>query len=382
MCRRRKSETKGDETGAKEVRDGGSTKDSDTPRIKSTTWLSIWKRLKNDEVHISPTVTTSNSEEATDPEACELPVPTAPVELFAPMVPVELDASEGDVDDISIIGNTILDAYEVEQKKMERQLRGSPPEYRTSLRIVMPLEKAMTFIASPTHTTSSKEITPVSPRSGLETASLPGSIPSPISSGSGYNSHSSTCATTISVAGQSSEGQYNDDIMQSDTSRANTRYSDNLASLHSKDALSSMACQKTPIDPTHIQCLGNLPENLQSLRHSIMLAQIVSQEDCNSDNEFTPRFNADCHLSDHSLGSNYTEEEDRMMQEMTRQATFSLTRSRRDPCSAEHTQERSEEQYTSHDIVDPEFSQAEERIDGNDIVHIPQMAEKRYSWED
>jgi hypothetical protein len=59
-----------------------------------------------------------------------------------------------------------------------------------------------------------------------------------------------------------------------------------------------------------------------------------------------------------------------------------MARSQRDPCSAEHTQERSEEQYSNHEITSPQFLPTEERIDGNDIVHIPQMAEKRYSWED
>lgn len=385
LCRRRKSETKGDETGSEEVNDSTSTKGSVTPRISKLTKcfeVPIRSLFKSKKAAINPTVATSKSERVTEPVVCELPAPTAPVELPAPMAPVELDASDEDDDNISIIGNAILDAnaiqnlspYEVAQKKIEKQLRGSPPEYRTSLRIVMPQEKTPTFIASPTHTTSSREITPVSPRSGLGTASFPRS-PSPISSGSGYNSHSSTNATTISAAGQSSEGQ-------SDTSQANTRYSEYQAASHSKAALSSISCQKTPIDPTHIECLGNLPENLESLRHSIMLAQIVSQEDCDGDGDFTPRFNADCHLSDHSLGSNYTEEEDQMMQEMSRQATFSIARSQRGTFSAGNTQERSREQYPSQDIMDPESSQAEERIDGNDIVHIPQMAEKRYSWED
>ncbi|EHK43506.1 hypothetical protein TRIATDRAFT_32938 [Trichoderma atroviride IMI 206040] len=391
LCRRRKSETKGDET---EVNDSKSTKGSVTPRISKHAKcfeVPIWNLFKSNNATINPTVAASKSEGVTVAESvvCELAVPTAPVELPAPLAPVELDASDGDVDSISIIGNGTLDAdtiqnispYEVAQKKIERQLRGSPPEYRASLKIVMPQEKAITYIASPTHTTSSREITPVSPRSGLGTASFPGS-PSPISSGSGYNSHSSTNATTVSAAGQSSDGQYNDNIVQLDTSQASTQHSDNPVALQSKAALSSIACQKTPIDPTHIECLGNLPENLESLRHSIMLAQIVSQENRDGDGDFTPRFNADCHLSDHSLGSNYTEEEDRMMQEMSRQATFSMARSHRGTLSAENTQERSGEQYLSQDIMDSESLQAEERIDGNDIVHIPQMAEKRYSWED
>ncbi|KAM0514197.1 hypothetical protein ACHAPE_007034 [Trichoderma viride] len=388
LCRRRKSETKGDKTGPEEVNDGTSTKGSVTPMVSKHAKcfeFPIWNTFKSNKANLDATVATSKCEGVTESVFCELAAPTAPVELPAPMVPVELDASDGDIDNISITGNETLDdnniqnlsPYEVAQKKIERQLRGSPPEYRKSLRIVMPQEKANTFIASPTHTTSSREITPVSPRSGLGTASFPGS-PSPISSGSGYNSHSSTNATTVSAAGQSSAGQYNDNIVQTDDSQTNMRYSDNSVALHSK----AMACQKTPIDPTHIECLGNLPENLQSLRHSIMLAQIVSQENCNSDSDFTPRFNADCHLSDHSLGSNYTEEEDRMMQEMSRQATLSMGRSQRGTFSGENTQERAREQHLSQDIMGAESSQAEERIDGNDIVHIPQMAAKRYSWED
>lgn len=383
FCRRRKSETKGDKTGSEEVNDSTSTKGSVTPRISKRAKcleIPIWNIFQRTKANTDPIAATSKSEGTTESVVCELAVPIAPVELPASMAPVELDASDGDNDNISITGNATLDAdtiqnlspYEMAQRKIERQLRGSPPEYRTSLRIVTPQEKANTLITSPTHTSSSREITPVSPRSGLGTASFPGS-PSPISSGSGYNSHSSTNATTISTAGQSSEGQYNDNIVQSDTNQAHTR--------RSKITLSSIACQKTPIDQTHIECLGSLPENLQSLRHSIMLAQIVSQENNNSDGEFTPRFNADCHLSDHSLGSNYTEEEDRMMQEMSRQATFSMARSQRGTFSAEDTQERSREQYLSYDITGPGSSQTEERIDGNDIVHIPQMAAKRYSWE-
>lgn len=388
MCRRRKSETKGDETSTKEAKDSASTMVPDTPRIPKPAIFcrfSRRKRSRSEKADISPTVATSNFMEAPDSEIYELP---------APVAPVELDASDGDDDDISIIGITTLgaettqslSAYEVARRKLDRQLQGPLPEYfPPSLKIVLPQEKSFSYIASPTQTTSSKEITPVSPiRSGIGTASLPGSLPSPISSGSGYNSHMGSIPypTTVSAAGQSSEEKYNDDIMQSETSQPNTRFSNNLVALHSNDALSSMACQKTPIDPTNIMCLGNLPENLQSLRHSIMLAHIVSQENRDSDSDFTPRFNADCHLSNHSLGSNYTEEEDRMMQEMTRQATFSMARSQRDPCSTEHTLERSEEQCLSHEITSPQFSPAEERIDGNDIVHVPQMAEKRYSWED
>jgi hypothetical protein len=145
---------------------------------------------------------------------------------------------------------------------------------------------------------------------------------------------------------------------------------------------SSMACQKTPIDPTIIVCLGNLPDNLKSLRHSIMLAQIVSQENRDSISSFTPRFKAEFHLSEQSLGSNYTDEEERIMGEMTRQATFSLARSKGEESSVESTGEHRKDDSFNSEANSPHSSRGEERIDGNELIHVPQMAEKRYSWED
>ncbi|KAM0254530.1 hypothetical protein ACHAQJ_006690 [Trichoderma viride] len=387
LCRRRKSQEKGNEATTKETKDSASTLVPDTPRIPKPAIFSRFsrrKRLQSDKVNFTTTAVLSNFTEAPDSEIYELP---------APMAPVELDVSDGD-DDGSEIGDAVLgtgtarsfSAYEVARRKIDRQLQGPLPEYSPPLlKIVLPQEKAISYTASTAHTASSKETTPVSPiRSGLGTGSLPASLPSPISSGSGYNSHSSSIPypTTTSAAEQSSEGQNDEGNMKRETSRSSTRHSDSPASSHPKGASSSMACQKTPIDPTNIVCLGNLPGNLQSLRHSIMLAHIVSQENRNSSGSFTPRFNAEFHLSDHSLGSNYTEEEDRVMQEMTRQATFSLARSQGDASSTEQTGERDEEHSSSQETGSPHSSQGEERIDGNELVHIPQMAAKRYSWED
>ncbi|KAL7788941.1 aspartic peptidase domain-containing protein [Trichoderma ceciliae] len=394
MCHRRKSQEKGDETTIKETKDCASTMVLDTPRIPKPAIFSKFsrrKRLHSGGAIFATAAVLSHFTEAPDSEIYELP---------APMAPVELDASDGDDDDDdygSVIGDTVLgtdttrsfSAYEVARRKIDRQLQGPVPEYSPPpLEIVLPQEKSISHTVAAGYTASSKEASPVSPiKSGSGTVSLPGSLPSPISSGSGDNSHldSVPYPTAASAAYQSLDGQNDKDDTQQGTQRSNSRRSESRTSSHHKYASSSsMACQKTPIDPTNIVCLGNLPENFQPLRHSIMLAHIVSRENRNSVSSFTPRFNAEFHLSEQSLGSNYTEEEDRIMQEMTRQATFSLARSQEDPdpSSDEQAGEKGEEHSSNQETNGPHSSQGEERLDGNDIVHIPQMAEKRYSWED
>lgn len=393
LCHRRRAQDKGDDATLKETKDCASTLVPDTPRIPKPaifSKLTRRKRLQSEGTNFTNTAVLSHFTEAPDSEIYELP---------APMAPVELDASDGEDDD-SIVGGTVLGtdtvrsfAYEVAQRKIDRQLQGPVPAYSPPvLELVLPQEKSMLRSFGTAGTaSSSRETTPISPiKSALGTGSFPGSLPSPISSPSAYNSHveKTLYPVTESVADESSdsgsrEGRNGEDSTHQEDGRSNPQPSGSPTSPHQEYApSSSMACQKTPIDPTEIVCLGDLPENLESLRHSIMLAHIVSRENRKSCDSFTPRFNAEFHLSEHSLGSNYTEEEDRIMQEMTRQATFSLARSQGDPSPVAGPGERGEEHFSNHETDGPQSPQGEERIDGNDIVHIPQMAEKRYSWED
>ncbi|KAK4061207.1 uncharacterized protein Triagg1_10379 [Trichoderma aggressivum f. europaeum] len=378
LCRRRKSQEKGEEATSKETKDSASTIVPDTPRIPKPALFYKFtrrKRAQSDMTNSTTTAVLSHCMEAPDSEIYELP---------APMAPVELDASDGE-DDGSIICDTIsgtdttrsLSAYEVARRKIDRQLQGPVPEYSPpQLGIVLPQEKPASHNTSSAYATWSVETTPVSPiKTGSGTGSLPASLPSPVSSGSGYNSHSDNLAHPIAAA-QLSDGGSRDMDVQNDEDNTQLETGQDHSS-------SSMACQKTPIDPTNIVCLGNLPGNLQSLRHSIMLAHIVSQENRDSISSFTPRFKAEFHLSEQSLGSNYTDEEERIMSEMTRQATFSLARSKTgkessvDP-AREHRKDHSFDTGTNR----PHSSRGEERIDGNDLIHVPQMAAKRYSWED
>ncbi|KAF3072379.1 hypothetical protein CFAM422_005490 [Trichoderma lentiforme] len=380
LCRRRKSQEKGEE--AKETKDSASTIVPDTPRIPKPALFYKFtrrKRVQSDVTKSATSAVLSHCMEAPDSEIYELP---------APMAPVELDASDGE-DDGSIICDTVpgtetirsLSAYEVAKRKIDRQLQGPVPKYSPpQLGIVLPQEKLISHDIGSVYATWSGETTPVSPiKTGSGTGSLPTSLPSPISSGSGYNSLASPI-----VAAQLSDGnsrdmdeQNDEDDTRLDTDGPNSQH----VEIQDRSS-SSMACQKTSIDPTNIVCLGNLPDNLKSLRHSIMLAQIVSQENRDSISSFTPRFKAEFHLSEQSLGSNYTDEEERIMGEMTRQATFSLARSKGEESSVESPREDKKDHSFNSETNSPQSSRGEERIDGNDLIHVPQMAEKRYSWED
>ncbi|KAL7949922.1 acid protease [Trichoderma barbatum] len=389
LCRRRKPREKGDEATSKETKDSASTIVPDTPRIPRPAILYKFtrrKRVQSDVVKPTTGAVLSYYTEAPDSEIYELP---------APMAPVELDASDGE-DGGSMICDTVLgtdtirslSAYEVARRKIDRQLQGPVPEYSPpQLQILLPQEKAISNGIGAAYTISSMETTPVSPiKTGSGTGSLPASLPSPISSGSGYNSHPDNMTDPIAVpvaarlsnnGSRSADEQNYEDCTQMGIARSSSRHSGS----HNNSS-SSMVCQKTPIDPTNIVCLGKLPDNLQSLRHSIMLAHIVSQENRDSIDSFTPRFKAEFHLSEQSLGSNYTDEEERIMHEVTRQATFSLARSKGDESHDQPAEERGEDHSFDLETNSPHSSRGEERMDGNDIIHVPQMAEKRYSWEE
>ncbi|KAI8633430.1 acid protease [Xylariaceae sp. FL1651] len=107
--------------------------------------------------------------------------------------------------------------------------------------------------------------------------------------------------------------------------------------------------QRTPIDSTHVVCLGPLPDNIR-LPHQLMMqrppgalghdAVLHTMPTIPSENPSRRQSTAD------TLGSNYTlEEEARVAATQVDTSAFG-------------------------------------RIDGFDIVHVPQMAHQRYSWEE
>jgi hypothetical protein len=120
-------------------------------------------------------------------------------------------------------------------------------------------------------------------------------------------------------------------------------------------SLSVAPIQRTPIDSSHVVCLGPLPDNVRLPHHLMMqrnpgaqlhgislppMPPIPQMPPILSENNSRRQSTAD------TLGSNYTLEEE---------ARVAATR---------------------------EAAAAFQRIDGFDIVHVPQMAHQRYSWEE
>ncbi|KAI0402082.1 aspartic peptidase domain-containing protein [Xylaria palmicola] len=109
--------------------------------------------------------------------------------------------------------------------------------------------------------------------------------------------------------------------------------------------------QRTPIDSTHVVCLGPLPDNVR-LPHQLMIRRPPEVQSHDYVSSIMPSIPPQHHSRRQStadtLGSNFTLEEEARV-------------------AATHQGN----QGTS----------AVGRIDGLDIVHVPQMAHQRYSWE-
>ncbi|KAI0106264.1 aspartic peptidase domain-containing protein [Nemania sp. FL0031] len=107
--------------------------------------------------------------------------------------------------------------------------------------------------------------------------------------------------------------------------------------------------QRTPIDSTHVVCLGPLPDNVR-LPHQLMMQRPPAAQSHGNPLPTMPTIASENPSRRHStadtLGSNYTLEEE---------ARVAVTRDNRTAFG---------------------------RIDGFDIVHVPQMAHRRYSWEE
>lgn len=128
------------------------------------------------------------------------------------------------------------------------------------------------------------------------------------------------------------------------------------------------AVQRTPIDPSKVVFLGALPKNTRFSRHAA--SQIVSDEDYQATDESSHR-----HGSVDTLGSNFTVDEERRSAEGSSR--------RLDPGTNGSPVNAVVEDPPQNPSADqPDISRSRERINpGEDLVHVPQLAERRYSWE-
>ncbi|KAK5998285.1 hypothetical protein PT974_00659 [Cladobotryum mycophilum] len=397
-CRRR-HRCQGTEANAKEGKDSASTIVPVTPRSPVSQMFCKMTRKKRAQKEGSQAKILVHPSEAPDSEIYELP---------APLGPVELDATG---DDGSFLGETELGtddthmfgAYEIARMKIDRQLQGPVPEYSPPADgVYFPPEKKMSPEASPISIhPPAEDMIPVSPNNTtLGTGSLPKSLPSPVSprsdcSNPGELPSPATVYLPTHISSGDMNGQGRPTSRQTSSqggsrppTRASRSNSEHSNTAHSQSGtvppIPPMPFQKDPIDPTNIVCLGELPQSLQLLKQSIMASHIGGSD---GRNVAAPQFQAESQPSNNSLGSNYTEDEDRVMQEMTRQAGLSMDRTPGSESGAVSNPSlpltvSTEGTRSTRHPPSPGTAESDERLNGGDLVHIPQMAAKRYSWEE
>ena len=313
-------------------------------------------------------------------------------ELPVPMEPVELDSNDpmstDEITDLGTESSQGLSAYEIARRKMERQLQGPVPTYAP------PGDKSDQDISPVAHYRPPENPSPVSspsPTYGNNSNSIP-SLPSPMTPHlPDWTTRQLDLPSPMTVAPpmpsppfpttlSNPNSTYNTQSAQSPVSPRTYAPSSMSRSDSSQNSPTSPfgslippspTYQRTPIDPSRIICLGPLPENVQLPHHQPSLPRIagsdgrsVPQSSISPLGPVTPAQDRVMHRrrSTDTLGSNFTvEEETRIQEELTRQQSLPETL----------------------EMHSPRSPRSQERIDtGLDFVHVPQLAERRYSWED
>ncbi|TQV96080.1 hypothetical protein V2A60_003475 [Cordyceps javanica] len=415
--RRRKQKKRG-EAAAKEVeaQDTSSTIAPDSPMTPVSRILSKIVRRKRSRRATAAT-DMSAPMEAPASEIYELPAPLPPAELAA-----------YNEDDDSILGDTEagtddsqnLSAYELARRKLARQLAGPVPAYAPPANGIMPGEKDMeidtnviqtTSIPHPQPTYHYHNVSPVRSHEGLGTNSLPATLPSPVSPRTDWNTNDLPSPITASLhpnsassqSGSTGRRRAGSNTMNATTSETGSASRSNSnSSSHSNEQpqprevnfpLPQASVQRTPIEPSKVVCLGPLPENISLFRQ-----RMLSNTPGTQGQSWTgPAHHSHHRPSTGSLGSNYTDEEDAMVEEMTRQSLMSASRTQEDswrtgqrPTFTKPTIRtvlplRTEEEESISPTSAKSGSESHGsggRIGGDDLIHVPQMAEKRYSWEE
>lgn len=343
-------------------------------------------------------------------------------ELPAPLPPAELAAHPQDDD--SILGDTEagtddsqdLSAYELARRKLARQLAGPVPAYAPPANGIMPVDKDMqidtnvvqtTIISHPQPSYHYHNVSPVRSHEGLGTYSLTNTLPSPVSPRTDWNTNDLPSPITASLhphsassrSGSTGRRRAGSNTMNGTTSESGTASRSNSnSSSHSNDQqqarennaatpLAQASFQRSPIEPSKVVCLGPLPENVTLFRQNMLSSTAGSHGQ-----SWTGPSHSRHRPSTGSLGSNYTDEEDAMVEELTRQSIVSgpRTEDAQRPTLANaiirsvlpsRTEEDGNISPTSNKSGSESHSSGG-RIGGDDLIHVPQMAEKRYSWEE
>ncbi|PHH64591.1 hypothetical protein CDD81_4202 [Ophiocordyceps australis] len=322
-------------------------------------------------------------------------------ELAAPVPPVELDA--GNHDDAGLDDSELstdmpagVSAYELARRKLDHQLRGpvpayTPPQDEVAIALaeklnapespsdaklnivssVQPSQQSLTTIAkseddeSNVKCAQSNEPSPVSPREDWH--SIFPDPPSPVT----------VSAPSASSSGTRSRGGQTGVFPAASNSPQTSDSADAVSNLQ-------VPFQRRPIDESRFVCLGPLPDHVKISPESL-LSQIVGG---GGQSAATPPTHAASLASEASLGSNYTEEESDILGDLNHREASSQAVSHHvdEEPDVVHPQTQaadSADSSTQGQATDASSPTELCHIDpGVDLVHVPQMAAKRYSWED
>lgn len=379
-------------------KDSASTLTPDSPQSPVSRMFSrIVGRRRSRRTGATMTAGGVHPSEAPDHEIYELP---------APIPPAELDA--GGSDDHSILGETDLgtdstqhfSAYEIARRKLDRQLQGPVPEYSPPADGIMPQDKPSIPELRPTlQTNMADQPSPISPTrsrgADSTTNTLLASEPSPVSPRGDWSSADLPSPVTASMPPRSYSSGTRSGGGHSTTSRSlsvnsNTPVSPVTDTMPPVPA----AFQRTPIDPARVVCLGPLPGNVQLPGQSAGTGSRIVGSDGRSILP-TGLFTAGSRVSEGSLGSNFTDEEDAVVEQTSRHTgpgSIKLNHGQRGTLTSRLNTDRhrlpAQPEEPEGEIESPKSAHSDGsseggRIDpGRDLIHVPQMADKRYSWEE
>ncbi|KAM0563617.1 hypothetical protein ACHAPJ_001342 [Fusarium lateritium] len=310
-------------------------------------------------------------------------------EMSAPLPPAELDGDDhmswNDDTEFGTDNSQNLSAYEIARRKMEKQLQGPVPSYTPPADgTEVPPEKAI-YQPNPANGPPLAVALQLSPSASLKTTREGGSnsntipLPSPMTpyfdtSGRAINAPSPLMATMpVSPTNDGSDSLPQSPLSpSSDNQTINSMtmggsYSDresNSPSNPSSSMPQQRTVQRTPIDPSKVVFLGALPSNARFSRHGPPQTASNQERQVSDDRLYG-------HGSIDSLGSDFTVQEERRSAEDSTRRLDLGTNGPSVEAARDHLQTNP-----------PDTARSQERINpGADLVHVPQLAEKRYSWE-
>ncbi|KAH6895280.1 aspartic peptidase domain-containing protein [Thelonectria olida] len=401
-CRRRRNKREYERSGSSidENKASVSIVAANTPRSPFQRIVSkILRRKRSPSVGLEDDKSAEKPSEAPNSQIYELP---------APIPPAELDGDDGNSwnGDTEMGSNDSqqLSAYENARRKLDQQLQGPVPAYTPPADGALPPpEKAIYEPSPPRRPPPTLQLSPTPPpRSPVDgssnSTSVLLSLPSPMTPRQDLTSRSADFPSpmTATMPALSAHKPSSNSAPSSPFLLPSNSQSDDIDDLRrsqsNREAFpastleqTTPAIQRTPIDPSKVICLGPLPGNARFSR-----SQPMMEARNRSDSEGSSK---DGHGTYDTLGSNYTVEEE---EQMAARLRAPYTQLRETP--VEKNRPGQLRRNRPENIIPPasaEFSnpsrvrphletpRSPERIDsGTEIIHVPQLAEKRYSWED